>query len=100
MPNTLAQRTTTERPFSISGKRLKSMNQAKHEESGAGGGGSNSRASSRLSNNAPLHWGMNNAIFTCGSTAGLNLVRVVVVLGTILIFLHFLPLEGAKGNIR
>ena len=44
-------------------------------------------------------------IFTCGS-AGHNLVRVfvvvvvVVVLGTILKFLHFLPLEGAKGNIR
>ena len=45
-------------------------------------------------------------VFTCGSTAGHNLVRVVVVvvllllLGTILNFLHFLPLEGAKGNIR
>ena len=38
-------------------------------------------------------------LFTCGS-AGDNLARVVVVLGTILKFLHFLPLEGAKGNIR
>ena len=39
------------------------------------------------------------SIITCGS-AGHNLVRVlvvvvVVVLGTILKFLHFLPLEGA-----
>ena len=41
-------------------------------------------------------------IFTCGSTASLKLVRVVVVVlvGTILKFLHFLPLEGARGNIR